>query len=55
MARPQTSSGNIFYRKDRKRWVTKYFIKDYNTGKLVEKRKIFQTEQEAKEDRKSVV
>ena len=49
MGRPQTSNGNIFYRKDRKRWVTKYFIKDYNTGKLVEKRKIFQTEQEAKD------
>ena len=49
MGRPQTSNGNVFYRKDRNRWVTKFFIKDYTTGKLVEKRKIFQTEQEAKD------
>ena len=39
MARPQTSNGNVFYRKDRNRWIAKYFVKDYNTGKMITKRK----------------
>ena len=47
MARPQTSNGNVFYRKDRNRWIAKYFVKDYNTGKMITKRKTFLTEEDA--------
>ena len=41
------ANGSIYFRKERNRWMAKYSVKDYTTGKMVVRRKSFLTEEDA--------
>ena len=41
------ANGSVYFRKERNRWMAKYSVKDYTTGKMVVRRKSFLTEEDA--------